>query len=410
MAGADHGRRGGHHGGGAVNPLERDGDWQDRDPGSFPRAALVDDGALLVGRGARRSWLAATTTSTADALAAIGLDGDDPVLGMARFTPAPLADAAWATFGGALWFAPAHLTRTGLADADADADASAGAAASEMVDVDDLDGHRFSAMVQRALDACAAGLDKVVVARRFRVRLPAAFAQVPRLFAALMRSHDDGAPFLVSPRAGVAWLGRSPERLLVVEDGLIASEAVAGTQPRRRGPDDETAALLGSAKDAREHALVVEHLVERLRSLGARPEAGPRGVRQLAHLTHLLTTVRARVPAGIDVAALVRALHPTPALAGRPVAAALELLATLEGFDRGGYGGVVGVVSRRRTALSVGLRGVLVDEHGLLLTVGAGIVAGSTPEREDEETRHKARAVLASLALRARGELSGGQP
>ena len=140
---------------------------------------------------------------------------------------------------------------------------------------------------------------------------------------------------------------------------------------------------------------------------GNHPLYGPRGLRTVGAVAHRHTVVRALRTAssrgdtldGSLVSSLVRALHPTPAVAGWPVENACATLAALEGFDRGLYGGVVGVVGPRRTALSVALRGALVTDEGLLVTVGAGVVPGSTVDGEDAETRLKLDAVLSSRGL-----------
>jgi menaquinone-specific isochorismate synthase len=337
------------------------------------------------------------STTAAASLAAV--PDDAVVVGCARFAPAAHADIddAWAPFAGALWFEPAQRAFLSLADA-TDArqrDLQVG------VDVVDVDGSRFRDAVARALAVLSRGeVDKVVLARRFFVPLPGAFGRVPALFASLLSSSSStsgggGAAYLVSPCAGTALVGLSPERLVVLDDHEVRTDAVAGTRALAQAHELST-----SDKDAREHALVVEHLRRALSSTTANVHVGTRGLRTVGAVTHLHTVVRAPRMSSMRVAALVDALHPTPAVAGWPVADAVRAVSTLEGFDRGVYGGVVGVVGPRRTSLSVALRGALVTDAGLTITVGAGIVAGSTVDGEDAETRLKLDAVLASLGLR----------
>lgn len=400
----------------------------------YPRVAVVDDDRIVFAEGSRRSFVAPPSTSAAASLAAV--PDDAIVVGCARFCPAPDddVDPAWAPFGGALWFEPQRREIVAWPPASPGGSATRSAKAKdvvdvvEVVDVVDLDGPRFRDGVAQALAMVRDGsLEKVVLARRFFVPWVNAFERVPRLWSSLLSMSEQrgGTAFLVAPASGSAFLGLSPERLVVVDDD-VRTDAVAGTRPRERAAE-----LAESAKDAREHALVVDHLRAALSSTtnatsnpttnptsnpttnattnptaderadaGDAVRVGERGVRAVGAVAHLHTVVRAPRTPSTRVDALVAALHPTPAVAGWPVAAAQRALATLERFDRGVYGGVIGVVGPRRSSLSVALRGALVTDAGLSITVGAGVVFGSTVDGEDAETRLKLDAVLASFGLR----------
>ncbi|HEY1280335.1 MAG TPA: chorismate-binding protein, partial [Acidimicrobiales bacterium] len=91
-------------------------------------------------------------------------------------------------------------------------------------------------------------------------------------------------------------------------------------------------------------------------------------------------------------------LQPTPALGGFPRAEALDLIAQLEPFDRGPYGGPVGWVDGRGDgAWAVGIRGAEVDGRHARLIAGVGVVAGSDPDAELAETQAKFQAMLSAL-------------
>jgi len=125
-----------------------------------------------------------------------------------------------------------------------------------------------------------------------------------------------------------------------------------------------------------------------------------RNVRELANVVHLHTPVVARLAPGRSVADVASALHPTPAVAGVPSAAALRFLAEHEQLDRGLYAGIVGWVGDGSAELAVALRSALVRGRRARLFVGAGIVEGSSPDAEWEETELKARALLDALGAR----------
>jgi menaquinone-specific isochorismate synthase len=202
-----------------------------------------------------------------------------------------------------------------------------------------------------------------------------------------------GFRFLMEAGEGKSFLGVTPERLISRSGRIARSEAVAGTRPR--GVDGVADRLLGesllaSAKDRREHELVVERVREALTSCSTtlRIDAEPRLLR-LAYVQHLATRVQAEIRTGVTDIDLVRLLHPTPAVAGAPVAAAIEALRALEPFDRGLYAGPVGVVSRDGAEIAVAIRSARIDGDRLTAYAGAGIVDGSDPADEWRETGHK---------------------
>lgn len=247
--------------------------------------------------------------------------------------------------------------------------------------------------VESALGRIRAGdMRKLVLARRRRYRASAALDPVSVL-ARLGTRESRGFRFLVEAAPGRAFVGVTPERLVSRSGRTARSEAVAGTRPR--GVDSVADRLLGesllaSPKDRNEHELVVERVRDALAACAStlRTDAEPRLLR-LAYVQHLRTRVHAELRAGVGDAELVRALHPTPAVAGSPVGAAIEALRALEPFDRGLYAGPVGVLSDEGCEVAVAIRSALIDGDRLTAFAGAGIVDGSDPAEEWRETGHK---------------------
>jgi salicylate biosynthesis isochorismate synthase len=253
----------------------------------------------------------------------------------------------------------------------------------------------WAARVDRALRAIDRGeLDKVVLARAIDVE--ALDALPPEaLLSALETRYPSCRSFLVRSEDGAAFIGASPEMLCRIEGDVVESEALAGS-----AAPSHSAALLRSVKDLREHRTVVEHIVRGLAAVASDVEHDPQPeLRTLANVAHLRTPVSGRLLPGRTVADVVRALQPTPAVAGAPVASALRFIAEHEGFDRGLYAGLVGWVAPGRAELAVALRSALVRGRAARLFVGAGIVAGSSADREFEETELKARALLDALGV-----------
>jgi menaquinone-specific isochorismate synthase len=160
------------------------------------------------------------------------------------------------------------------------------------------------------------------------------------------------------------------------------------------------AEMEASAKEQAEHRLVVEAVLASLEpvcdevSASAQPE-----VARLTTVAHLATTVAGRLRAPAPTAlALAARLHPTPAVAGTPLPAALAAIAELEGFDRGSYAGPVGWVDARGDGdWAVAVRCATVDGRRARLVAGAGIVAGSRPDGEWAETSVKLDPMLRAL-------------
>jgi menaquinone-specific isochorismate synthase len=110
---------------------------------------------------------------------------------------------------------------------------------------------------------------------------------------------------------------------------------------------------------------------------------------KLARGRHLRSKVRGTLEDGVTDAALLDAMHPTPAVGGHPRSEALEQIRTLEPFDRGWYAGPVGWIGQEASEFAVGIRSGLVRGRTLALFSGAGIVAGSVPEEEWAEIEQK---------------------
>jgi isochorismate synthase EntC len=122
-------------------------------------------------------------------------------------------------------------------------------------------------------------------------------------------------------------------------------------------------------------------------------------LKRLPTLAHLHTPIVATLRDGVSALEVARALHPTPAVAGAPRRAALDWLSTNEGLERGWYCGAFGAMGGAGLCLAVGLRCAVVRETSATVYVGAGVVKGSTPAGEWEETERKAKTMLSALGV-----------
>ena len=190
--------------------------------------------------------------------------------------------------------------------------------------------------------------------------------------------------------------GATPELLVRRERGLVTSRVLAGTI-RRTGDDARdltlAARLARSSKDLEEHEYAVRSVAEALEphcsSMNV-PEAP--FVLHLPNVMHLATDVAGVVHDAATVTSLelVAALHPSAAVGGTPTPVATELIAELEGMDRGRYAGPVGWMDAEGDGeWGIALRSATIDGNTVRLFAGCGIVADSDPEAELAETQGK---------------------
>ncbi len=278
----------------------------------------------------------------------------------------------------------------------------------------------YEAAVSRARAAIAASrgdadpLTKVVLSRS--LKLEADGPVDPFALWLALRADAAATRFItpVGPGPGGTprrLVGASPELLVSRTGRRVLSHPLAGSAAR--SPDlaeDEAAALRlkVSDKDRREHAVVVEAILDSLspycRDLSAPGEASLMSTRTLWHLgTPIEGRLKSPETTAVELAA---ALHPTPAVAGSPRDRAVALIDELEGYDRGFYAGAVGWTNAAGDgAWRVSLRCAEVSGRMARLYAGAGVVEGSDPRMEAEETSAKFQAVLRALGIDETGRL-----
>jgi len=256
----------------------------------------------------------------------------------------------------------------------------------------------FQEAVCRGRDLVRQGrLTKVVLARDVTVEAEHPIdvhAVLTRLRASFGSSHL----FAVD-----GFIGASPELLVARHGDVVRAHPLAGTTPRTGDPTVDArlaAQLIASTKDQVEHRVTIEMVRDTLLPWCSYVdwEAEP-SVVTVANVQHLGTLVEGRLSSPPpSVLELVAALQPTPALGGFPRAEALVLIAELEPFERGPYGGPVGWVDARGDGeWAVAIRCAQVRGRTARLLAGVGVVAGSDPDAELAETQAKFQAMLSAI-------------
>jgi menaquinone-specific isochorismate synthase len=260
----------------------------------------------------------------------------------------------------------------------------------------------FEENVAAALKSIEQGrYEKIVMARAMDLVFDHS-CQPLRILDRLRTSYPSCHIFSLQNEHGISFIGATPERLLTVADGRFKTEALAGSAPRGKDAQEDAAlarALLGSEKDLREHRHVLESIERRLQSVGLTLEkAPPPRLLSLPNVHHLQTPLEGALSCGQHVLDVAVALHPTPAVGGSPREPALEDIRQREPFERGWFAGINGWFDFRGNGeFVVGIRSAMVQGCNARLFAGAGIVRGSVPEREREETSFKMAALLQAI-------------
>jgi anthranilate synthase component 1 len=215
------------------------------------------------------------------------------------------------------------------------------------------------------------------------------------------------APFAALAQwRGATILSSSPERLVRVEGRRIDTRPIAGTRPRSRRPGDDIAemtALAAHPKERAEHIMLID--LER-NDLGRVCEPGTVLVDELmtiesyTHVHHIVSNVSGLLRPDVTPVEALRAVFPGGTITGCPKFRCMQIIAELEGVGRGAYTGSLGYLNRNGTMdLNILIRTMTLMGREIEFRAGAGIVADSDPQRELEETRAKARGLLAAFEV-----------
>jgi anthranilate synthase component 1 len=264
-----------------------------------------------------------------------------------------------------------------------------------------LDKAEFLEAVGRAKAAIRDGdVFQIVLSARYAAQFDGNPFEVYRRLRRLNPS-----PYMFFLRFGeVALAGSSPEALVKLQGRVAALRPIAGTRPR--GQDDALdraleAELLADAKEAAEHVMLVDLARNDLgrvalpRTIEVKPS---RIVERYSHVMHLVSGVEGVLRPEADAFDLFAAAFPAGTVTGAPKVRAMELIDAIEPVGRGFYAGTVGYFGHGGAMdQAIAIRTLAFSEGAVSFQAGAGIVAGSDPEREHEEVVAKAAVMRAAL-------------
>jgi anthranilate synthase component 1 len=272
----------------------------------------------------------------------------------------------------------------------------------------DLDDRAYGAVVTRLREQIAAGnIYQIVPSRTFSAPCPA-----PLLSYSRLRKLDPSPyQFFVSGPEHILF-GASPETSVRVfaEDKQRSVEVkpIAGTRRRGATSDEDDrleAELRLDHKEAAEHMMLVDlarNDVARVSERGTRRVAKLMTVERYARVMHLVSSVTGHLRSGFDALHALQACLNVGTLTGAPKLRATQLLRETEITKRGPYGGAIGWINGEGLMdTGVVIRSAVVKDGTAFVRAGAGVVYDSDPQREADETRQKASAVLSTLSMGA---------
>jgi isochorismate synthase EntC len=240
---------------------------------------------------------------------------------------------------------------------------------------------------------------------RRRVQMPAVQA-----FGRLRAANPAPASFFVNDGSGLRLFGASPDLQLVITAGRVQSLPVCGTVARRPGATGEAESLrelLNEEVDAASLAVCTDALRNDLAPLcapGSLQLLNRRHPMSLATVVHAVDRLQGRLRDGADAWDAIAATAAPVMVTGTPRQQALQAIAGLEASPRGWYGGLVVLVASNGDALAgTILRAAAVRDGVAEVRTGGDLMADSSPEREEQESRLKTRSVWRSFGLEAAG-------
>ena len=196
-------------------------------------------------------------------------------------------------------------------------------------------------------------------------------------------------------------VGASPETLVKLEAGRLHTFPLAGTRPRGKTREEDLALereLLADEKELSEHNMLVDlgrNDIGKISRIGSVEVEKYLSIERFSHVMHIGSTVAGQIREEKDALDAVDAILPAGTLSGAPKLRACQIIDELEGRKRGVYGGAIGYLDfTGNLDLCIAIRLAFKKNGRITIRSGAGIVADSVPDKEFEECRNKAKAVV----------------
>ncbi|MGM0507489.1 MAG: anthranilate synthase component I [Bacteroidota bacterium] len=201
-------------------------------------------------------------------------------------------------------------------------------------------------------------------------------------------------------------IGSSPEVLVQVNRGEARLLPIAGTRPRGKSREEDLALekdLLSDPKEIAEHIMLVDlgrNDLSRVCKPGTVRMERRKVIERYSHVMHIVSEVTGQLQKNCSPVDALMQCFPAGTVSGAPKIRAMELIDELEPTRRGPYAGAVGYFDfSGNMDTCIAIRTMVATRDTIYIQAGAGVVADSRPEREFEETREKAGALIEALGM-----------
>lgn len=196
----------------------------------------------------------------------------------------------------------------------------------------------------------------------------------------------------------------SPETLVRQKDDQLITFPIAGSRPRGKDEKEDAALeeeLLLDEKELSEHNMLVDlgrNDLGRVSQIGSVSVSNYMKIQKYSKIMHISSQVEGKIRKDLDALDVIEAILPAGTLSGAPKIRACEIIEALEQEPRGIYGGAMGYIDfTGNMDTCIAIRMAVKKNDRVVIQAGGGIVADSDPEKEYEETEHKARAVIEAI-------------
>ncbi|MDZ7715358.1 MAG: anthranilate synthase component I [Balneolaceae bacterium] len=262
---------------------------------------------------------------------------------------------------------------------------------------------RFEEIVNKAKDYIYEGdIFQVVLSQRFQTNFE---GDRFMLYRALRMVNP--SPYLFYLEFGdFGLVGSSPEVLVRVQDDTAELLPIAGTRPRGKTPEEDQQFeedLLNDPKEIAEHVMLVDlgrNDLSRVCKSGSVRPVRSQDIERYSHVMHIVSDIKGELAEDQTSVDALMQCFPAGTVSGAPKIRAMEIIDELEPTKRGPYAGAVGYFDfSGNMDTCIAIRTMVVTDDKIYIQAGAGIVADSDPEKEFEETRNKAAALVESLSV-----------
>lgn len=241
---------------------------------------------------------------------------------------------------------------------------------------------------------------QAVISRRFETEYKDSLLNAYRVLRT-----TNPSPYMVFMRNdNVQLISTSPETLVRLQDGILTTLPIAGTRPRGRTDEEDTALekeLLSDEKELAEHNMLVDlarNDLGRVSEFSSVRVTRYKMIHRYSKIMHITSEVEGILRKDKDALDVIEAMLPAGTLSGAPKIRACEIIEELEKDPRGIYGGAIGYIDfTGNMDVCIAIRMAVKKNDRVYIQAGAGIVADSIPEKEYEESENKAKAVMEAI-------------